>query len=62
MNKGANAEGSVWTGTAPDADHKTTPAAGVADHRWTMLESVEMLEKEEKLRGGRITECLPSSS
>ncbi len=41
---------------------KTTPAvaAGVADHRWTMLEFVEMLEKEEKLRGGRITEYLPS--
>lgn len=41
---------------------KTTPAvaAGVADHRWTMLEFVELLEKEEAIRGGRITEYLPS--
>lgn len=41
---------------------KTTPAvaAGVADHKWTMLEFVELLEKEEAIRGGRITEYLPS--
>jgi len=40
---------------------KTTPAimAGVADHRWTMLEFVEMLEKEEKAAGGRVTDYLP---
>jgi len=43
---------------------KTTPAvaAGVADHRWTMLEFVEMLEKEEKIRGGRITDYKPAAS
>lgn len=43
---------------------KTTPAvaAGMADHRWTMLEFVEMMEKEEKIRGGRITDYLPSES
>ena len=41
---------------------KTTPAvmAGVADHRWTMLEFVEMLEREEAVRGGRLTSYLPS--
>lgn len=43
---------------------KTTPAvaAGVADHRWTMLEFVEMLEKEEKIRGGRITDYKPAAT
>ncbi|MEM9881407.1 MAG: IS1 family transposase [Planctomycetota bacterium] len=41
---------------------KTTPAmmAGIADHRWTMVEFVEMLEREEKARGGRLTDYLPA--
>ncbi|MEM8739554.1 MAG: IS1 family transposase [Planctomycetota bacterium] len=41
---------------------KTTPAvmAGVADKVWTMVDFVEMLEAEEKARGGRITEYLAS--
>lgn len=41
---------------------KTTPAiaADITGKRWTMLEFVEMLEREEKIIGGRITEYLPS--
>ena len=41
---------------------KTTPAimSGVADRQWTMVEFVEMLEREEALRGGRITDYKPS--
>lgn len=41
---------------------KTTPAvaAGVANHRWTMLEFVEMLEAEERKLGGRLTNYLKS--
>lgn len=37
---------------------KTTPAvmAGVADRVWTMVEFVEMLEREEKMLGGRLTD------
>lgn len=40
----------------------TSPAvaANVADHRWTMLEFVEMLEKEERLQGGRLTNYKPA--
>lgn len=43
---------------------KTTPAlmAGVTDHRWTMIEFVQMLEREEKARGGRITSYKPVAS
>ncbi|MEM6855362.1 MAG: IS1 family transposase [Planctomycetota bacterium] len=43
---------------------KTTPAmmAGIVDHRWTMVEFVEMLEREEKARGGRLTDYLPADS
>lgn len=41
---------------------KTTPAiaADITSKRWTMVEFVEMLEREEKIIGGRITEYLPS--
>ncbi|MEM6553169.1 MAG: IS1 family transposase [Planctomycetota bacterium] len=41
---------------------KTTPAvaAGIASRRMTMLEFVEMLEKEEAANGGRLTDYLPS--
>lgn len=37
---------------------KTTPAvmAGVADRVWTMLDFVRLLEREEKLLGGRLTD------
>ena len=40
----------------------TTPAvaANVADHRWTMLEFVEILEREEKVKGGRLTDYKPA--
>ncbi|MEX2544907.1 MAG: IS1 family transposase [Phycisphaeraceae bacterium] len=43
---------------------KTAPAVmvGVADHTWTMLEFVEMLEREEKAKGGRLTDYLPSNN
>ena len=42
---------------------KTTPAvaAGVADHVWTMREFVELLEREERLTGGRLTDYLPAA-
>ena len=41
----------------------TTPAvaANVADHRWTMVEFVEMLEREEKVKGGRLTDYKPAN-
>lgn len=41
---------------------KTTPAvmAGIADHKWTMEEFIEMLEREEVARGGRLTDYLAS--
>ena len=41
---------------------KTTPAvaAGLADHVWTMREFVDLLEREERLTGGRLTDYLPS--
>ena len=43
---------------------KTTPAvhAGVADKVWTMLDFVEMLEREEELLGGRLTDYKPAAS
>lgn len=42
---------------------KTTPAvaAGVADHVWTMREFVDLLEREERLIGGRLTDYLPAA-
>lgn len=41
---------------------KTTPAiaAGLENSRWTMLDFVKMLEREEQKIGGRVTEYLPS--
>lgn len=43
---------------------RTTPAvaADVADREWTMVEFVEMLEREEAVRGGRITDYKPAAS
>lgn len=43
---------------------KTTPAimAGVTDKVWTMLDFVKMLEKEESLLGGRLTDYKPAKS
>jgi len=43
---------------------KTTPAvmAGVADKAWTMLDFVAMLEREEALLGGRISDYKPAAS
>lgn len=43
---------------------KTTPAvmAGVADKVWTMVDFVEMLEQEEKAKGGRLTDYKPAAS
>jgi IS1 family transposase len=43
---------------------KTTPAvmAGVADKAWTMVDFAEMLEKEEELLGGRLTDYKPAMS
>lgn len=43
---------------------KTTPAvmAGVADKVWTMVDFVEMLEQEEKIKGGRLTDYKPAAS
>jgi hypothetical protein len=43
---------------------KTTPAvmAGVADKMWTMLDFVKLLEREEALLGGRLTDYKPASS
>lgn len=43
---------------------ETTPAlmAGVADREWTMVEFVQMLEREEAARRGRITDYKPAAS
>jgi IS1 family transposase len=43
---------------------KTTPAlmAGVATKEWTMVDFVKMLEREEELLGGRISDYKPASS
>jgi hypothetical protein len=43
---------------------KTTPAlmAGVADKVWTMVDFVKMLEREEELLGGRLTDYKPAAS
>jgi len=43
---------------------KTTPAvaAGIADRAYTVLDLVDMLEREEKLLGARLTDYLPSPS
>lgn len=42
---------------------KTTPAvmAGVADKVWTMIDFVELLEREEKMLGGRLTDYKAAS-
>jgi len=41
---------------------KTTPArmAGIADKVWTMVDFVKMLEREEELLGGRLTNYKPN--
>jgi IS1 family transposase len=41
---------------------KTTPAmaAGIADRVWTMVDFVKLLEREEQLRGGRLTDYKPA--
>ena len=41
---------------------KTTPAlhAGIADRVWTMVDFVKLLEREERLRRGRVTDYKPS--
>jgi hypothetical protein len=36
--------------------------AGVADKMWTMVDFVELLEREEKIHGGRITDYKPAAS
>ena len=43
---------------------KTAPAvmAGVADQQWTMVEFVQLLEREEALLGGRLTEYKAAAS
>lgn len=43
---------------------KTTPAlmAGVADRVWTMLDFVNLLEREERYLGGRLTNYKPAAS
>jgi len=43
---------------------KTTPAvmAGIADKVWTMTDFVKMLEREEELLGGRLTDYKPAAS
>jgi hypothetical protein len=43
---------------------KTTPAgmAGVADKIWTMLDFVELLENEERMLGGRLTDYKPAAT
>ena len=42
---------------------KTTPAvfSGIADKVWTMLDFVRMMEREEELLGGRLTDYRPSA-
>ena len=41
---------------------KTTPAvkAGIADKVWTMVDFVQLLEREENLLGGRLTNYKPN--
>lgn len=41
---------------------KTTPAvmAGVANKAWTMVDFVKLMEREEELLGGRISDYKPS--
>lgn len=34
--------------------------AGIADKAWTMLDFVKLLEKEEELLGGRLTNYKPA--
>jgi len=43
---------------------KTTPAikAGITDRYWTMLDFVELMEREESANGGRLTDYKPSAS
>ena len=43
---------------------KTTPAvmAGIADHAWTMVEFVQLIEREEERVGGRITDYKPAAT
>jgi len=43
---------------------KTTPAvmAGVADKVWTMVDFVKLMEREEELLGGRISDYRPAAS
>ena len=43
---------------------KTTPAiaAGVANKVWTMVDLVELLEREERLLKGRLTDYKPAAS
>jgi len=43
---------------------KTTPAvaSGIAEKPWTMYDFVKMLEKEEELLGGRLTNYLPAET
>jgi IS1 family transposase len=43
---------------------KTTPAlrANIADKEWTMIDFVKMLEREEELTGGRLTDYKPAAS
>lgn len=43
---------------------KTTPAvaAGIASRPMTMLDFVALLEREERIRGGRLTDYLPAAS
>jgi len=43
---------------------KTTPAvmAGVADRVWTMVDFVELLENEERMLGGRLTDYKSAAS
>lgn len=41
---------------------KTTPAlmAGVADKVWTMVDFVRLMEREEKMLGGRLSDYKPA--
>jgi IS1 family transposase len=43
---------------------KTTPAlmAGIADKTWTMFDFVKMIEREEELLGGRLSDYKPAAS
>lgn len=42
---------------------RTTPAvaAGLAERPWTILDLVGMVEREERLTGGRLTSYLPAT-